>query len=168
MTQIIIIAAAAENNVIGKDNDIPWHIKEDFQHFKNKTKGFPCIMGRKTFESLPVKPLPNRENIVLTRSNFTHEGVTTFNNFNQAIEYCKKFEKIFIIGGSAIYKLGLEVADTIELTRIHKPYEGDTYFPEIDFLKWSLINQEEHEDIDLKSKEIIKFTFLTYIRKQNS
>ena len=93
MTEIIVIVAIAQNNAIGKDNDIPWHIKEDFEHFKEATMGYPCIMGDKTYESLPdfAKPLPGRENIVLTfDKEYKPEGTTIFYDFNEAIDYVKK------------------------------------------------------------------------------
>ena len=164
MTEIIVIAAIAKNNVIGKDGDIPWRIKEDFQHFKDLTMGHPCIMGDKTYDSLPdnSKPLPGRENIVLTfDKNYHPEGAKIFYSFEDALEYCKDKEKAFITGGASIYKLGLKVADTLELTRIHKDFEGDTYFPEINFDEWELIKKEDK--LDEKHGE---FSFLTYVRKK--
>ena len=170
MTEIIVIVAVAQNGAIGKDNDIPWHIKEDFEHFKEKTNGYPCIMGDKTYESLPdfAKPLPGRENIVLTFDKEYHpEGTIVFNDFNEAIQYVKdkNEEKAFIIGGATIYKLGMKVADVFELTRIYKDYDADIFYPEINFDEWELINQENHEGKDIKSKEDVKFSFLTYKRK---
>ena len=172
MTQIVVIVAIAQNNAIGKDNKIPWHIKEDFEHFKEKTLGYPCMMGDKTFESLPdnVKPLPGRENIVLTLDKeFKPEGTTVFNDFDEAIQYIKdkKFEKAFVIGGATIYRLGMEVADVLELTKIHKEYEADTFYPEINFDEWELKNKKDKEGKDLNSNEIVKFSFLTYERKKN-
>ncbi len=166
MAEIIVIAAIAKNNVIGKDGDIPWRIKEDFQHFKDLTMGHPCIMGDKTYESLPdnSKPLPGRENIVLTfDKNYHPEGAKIFYSFEEGLEYCKDREKAFITGGASIYKLGLKVADTLELTRIHKDFEGDTYFPEINFDEWELIKKEEK--VDEKHGE---FSFLTYKRKEGT
>ncbi len=134
MTDIVVIVAVAKNNAIGKDNDIPWLIKEDFEHFKEKIIGFPCIMGDKTYESLPsnARPLPGRENIVLTfDKDYKPEGTTIFHDFNEAIEYCrnKDIEKAFVIGGGTIYKLGMQVADVFELTKIDHDYNADTFFP---------------------------------------
>ena len=171
MTEIIVIAALAKNNVIGKNKDIPWRIKEDFQHFKDMTMGHPCIMGDKTYESLPAnaKPLPGRENIVLTwDKNYHPAGTTIFFDFNEAIAYCKKknIPKAFITGGATIYKLGMGVADTFELTRIHKDYDADVFFPDINFDEWTLIKKEEKQGLDIKSKQIIKFSFLTFKRKK--
>jgi dihydrofolate reductase len=156
MVEIIVIAAVAENNVIGKDGDIPWRIKEDFQHFKNLTYGHPCIMGDKTYESLPKKPLPGRENIVLTfDKGYKPPQTTIFHSFEDSIEYVKNKEKAYICGGATIYKIGIRVADKIELTRVHQNPDGDTKFPEINFNDWNLINEEKHEG----------YSFLTYIRK---
>ena len=170
MTQIIVIVAVAQNGAIGKDGDIPWRIKEDFQHFKDQTMGFPCIMGDKTYESLPenAKPLPGRENIVLTfDKDYAPEGVTVMHDFNKAIEYVKDkgVIKAFITGGASIYKLGLEVADNFELTKVYKDYEADVFFPEVDYNQWDLIKRKDMESIDQKTGEPVKFAFLTYKRK---
>ena len=155
--EIIIISAIAENNVIGNKGDIPWRISEDFKRFKEITLGHPCIMGKKTYESLPVKPLPHRENIVLTSNkNLNIPSAKIFYSWDDALDYCKDKEKVFICGGASIYKLGMKVADTLELTRVHQEPEGDTYFPEINFEEWELINEEKHEG----------FSFQTYKRKR--
>ncbi len=167
MTEIIVIVAIAQNGAIGKNNDIPWHIKEDFQHFKEKTDGFPCIMGDKTYDSLPdnFRPLPGRENIVCTLDkDYKAEGAKIFHDFNEAIEYVKKknVEKAFVIGGATIYKLGMGVADIFELTRIYHDYDGDAFYPEIELDKWEMINKEDHEGMDVKNKIKVKFSFITY------
>jgi dihydrofolate reductase len=158
MVEIIVIAAIAENNVIGKDGDIPWRISEDFEHFKELTLGCPCIMGDITFKSLPdnARPLPGRENIVLTfNKEYNPEGTTIFHSWEDAIEYVKGKDKAYICGGASIYKLGMKVADTLELTRVHRTVEGgDTFFPEINFDEWELKNEEKHK----------KYSFLTYSR----
>jgi dihydrofolate reductase len=153
MTEIIIIAAVAENNVIGKQGKIPWHIKEDFLHFKEMTMGHPCIMGDKTYESLPVKPLPGRENIVLTFDKSYHPpGAIIKYSFEEALSYCMNKDKVYICGGATIYKLALPYAHTLELTRIHKKYDGDTFFPEINLNEWRLVKKEDKKG----------FSFLTY------
>jgi len=155
MSEIIIIAAVAKNNVIGKDGKIPWHIKEDFQHFKELTLKHPVIMGRKTFESLPIKPLPGRINIVITRQpGLNYEGVIVKNSIDEAIEYCKDSEKIFIIGGQSVYEQGMKFADRLEITRLNKEYEGDTFFPKFDSNEWILKKKEEHNG----------YSFNTYVR----
>jgi len=170
MTDIIVIVAIAQNGAIGKDNDIPWHIKEDFLHFKEKTNGFPCIMGDKTYDSLPdsVRPLPGRENIVCTLDrDYKAPGATIFHDFNEAIAYVKgkDVEKAFIIGGATIYKLGMGVADVFELTRIYHDYDADTFYPEIDFSMWEEVSKEDHEGMDVKNNINVKFSFITYRRK---
>jgi len=158
MSEIVVIAAVAKNNVIGKDGKIPWYVKEDFQHFKDLTLGFPCIMGMNTYESLPdnTKPLPGRENVVLTFDKTYHpDGTTVKYSFEDALKHCKDKKKTFICGGASIYKLGVKVADRLELTRIHKDYEGDTYFPDIDWDEWKLVKEENHKD----------YSFLSYVKK---
>jgi dihydrofolate reductase len=167
MIEIIIIAALSENNVIGKSGDIPWRIKEDFKRFKEMTTGHPCIMGDKTYESLPenARPLPGRENIVLTfNKEYRPNGTTVFYSFDDAINYCKqrKYQKVFICGGASIYRIGLPVADTLELTRIHKNIEGDTFFPQIDFNAWDLEKKEDRVDTTVGN-----YSFITYKRKKN-
>ena len=169
MAEIIVIAAVAENNAIGKDGDIPWRIKEDFQHFQDKTMGHPCVMGDKTFESLPdnAKPLPGRENVVLTFDKEYHpEGTTIFHSWEEAMEYLKDKEKAYICGGASIYKLGLKEADTLELTRIHQEFEADTFFPEINFDEWELVNEEKGEGKNARTEEMLQFTFQTFKRKK--
>jgi len=171
MTDIVVIVAIAQNNAIGKDNDIPWNIKEDFKHFKEKTNGFPCIMGDKTYDSLPdnFRPLPGRENIVCSLDkNYKAEGAKIFHDFNEAIKYVKgkNVGKAFIIGGATIYKLGMGVADVFELTRIYHDYDADTFYPSIDFDEWEEVGREDSEGMDVKNKIKVKFSFITYRRKK--
>lgn len=173
MTQIITIAAVAENGVIGSKNDIPWRISEDFKRFKELTMGHPCIMGDATFKSLPEKarPLPGRENIVLTLDPDYHpEGTTVFHDFNEAIAYVKanEEEKAFITGGATIYRIGLKATDILELTRVHKIVEGDARFPDIDPNDWELVNSEVHGSTDLISNTPVTFTYETYRRKASA
>ena len=157
MSEIIIIAAVSENNAIGKDGKIPWQIKEDLQRFKRLTLNHPVIMGRKTYESLPVKPLKDRINIVLTRdTNFIPKGVVVKHSLKDALHYCKDYDKVFIIGGQSVFEEGLKVADTLELTRVRGKYEGDAFFPEINFNEWVLKNTENKEG----------YSFLTYARRK--
>ena len=159
MAEIIVIAAVADNNVIGKDGDIPWRISEDFQHFKELTMGHPCIMGDVTFESLPKdsRPLPGRENIVLTfNKDYKPPGATVMFSWEDALEHVKDKEKAFICGGATIYRLGLKVADTLELTRVHMEPEGDTEFPPINWKEWKLVKEEKHKE----------YSFLTYKRRK--
>lgn len=160
---ITIIAAAAENDALGKDNDLVWHLPNDFKRFKSLTTGHHIIMGRKTFESFP-KPLPNRTHVIITRQkNYTApEGCIVTNSLTKAISMCPENEEIFIIGGGEIYKQSIEFADKIELTRVHTNVEADTFFPKIDEHIWKLSNSEpQHKD----EKHQFDFTYLTYIRK---
>ena len=123
------IVAHDPNLVIGKDGDLPWHYSEDLKYFKRTTMGHPLIMGRVVFEELGEKPLPGRENIVLSRSrNYDH--VPTFSSFDDAVEYVQDEELVFLIGGGEIYRQFLGRADKLYVTEIHQEYEGDTYFPE--------------------------------------
>lgn len=170
MTEIIIIAVVAKNRTIGKDNDIPWRLKEDFLHFKNTTMGHPCIMGDRTYKSLPdnARPLPGRENIVLTfKKDYNPEGTTVFNSFEEAIAYCKKqnYKKAFITGGASIYKLGLQIADKLILTEIQEDYEGDVFFPEFNKRDWKIIEKISKKGIDKSNNKEIQFNFITYKRK---
>ena len=169
MTQIIIIAAVAENGVIGSKNDIPWRIREDFQRFKRLTLGHPCIMGDATYESLPTRPLPDRENIVLTLNpDYRPPDVTLFHDFDEAIAYVrgKGEEKAFITGGATIYRLALKVADVLDLTRVHRAFDGDVRFPEYDAQDWEQVSAEAHEGMDGKSQQPVRFTHEIYRRRR--
>jgi dihydrofolate reductase len=127
--KLALIAAHDPNLVIGKDGDLPWHYQEDMKHFKKTTMGHPVLMGRGEFEELGEKPLPGRENVVLSRSK-AYEHVPTFGSIDKALEYLKDYDLVFVIGGGEIYKQTIDRADKLVLTEIHKEYEGDTYFPE--------------------------------------
>lgn len=128
---ISIIVAVAKNNVIGKDNKLPWHLPEDLKHFKELTSGHTVIMGRKTFESIG-RPLPNRKNIVISRNeNFKANDMEVVHSIEQALDLTKNEDEVFIIGGAEIYKQALLLVNKIYLTRINKDYEGDAYFPEL-------------------------------------
>ena len=134
--EVVIIAAMAENRVIGKDNTLPWSLKEDMAHFKKLTSGWPCIMGRKTWVSLPKHPLPGRLNIVISKSLPSASGAVVLPSLQEAVRHCAEYEKIFICGGASIYSEALAIADRIELTVLHKQYEGDVFFPEINPSCW--------------------------------
>ncbi|WP_300437785.1 dihydrofolate reductase [Christiangramia sp.] len=159
---LTMIAAAAENNALGKDNDLVWHLPDDFKRFKRLTSGHYIIMGRKTFDSFP-KLLPDRTHVIITRQkDFKPEGTIVVNSLEEAIRVSKLDEQAYIIGGGEIYKLGMHVADRIELTRVHGAFDADTYFPEIDEEKWELVKEQFHEK-DEKHK--YSFTYLTYERR---
>jgi dihydrofolate reductase len=157
MSEIIIIAAMAENNVIGNNNKLPWSVKEDITHFKELTNGCPCIMGRKTWESLPKKPLSGRLNIIIstTMADIQNSNTVILPSLPAAIEYCRNYEKIFICGGETIYRQAMNLATKIELTLIHRICEGDAFFPEID----SSWNKAKSVDFDI-------FSFITYIKRE--
>ena len=125
---LTLIAAASENNALGKDNDLVWHLPDDFKRFKALTSGHYIIMGRKTFESFP-KPLPNRTHVIITRQNDykVPEGCVVVNSLSKAIEVCPENEEIFIIGAGQIYNQSIEIADKIELTRVHTTVEADAF-----------------------------------------
>lgn len=161
--KISLIAAVAENGVIGRDNDMPWHLPDDFAFFKRKTSHHPIIMGRKSLEALG-KPLPNRTNIVITRnSDFTAQGVTVVHTLDDAIAEAKVVNQteIFVIGGAEIYKMALPNATTLYLTEIHRAYEGDTYFPTFDKNEWKEVSRTPHPADD---RHEVGFDFVTYER----
>ncbi|MDR0624363.1 MAG: dihydrofolate reductase [Treponema sp.] len=134
---IIIIAAMAENRVIGRNNGLPWAIREDLRHFRELTTGFPCLMGRKTWESLPRRPLPGRLNIIISVSMKEEpQGARVFPSLAGAIDFCAPYPRVFICGGASIYREALPYATKMELTVIHGDYEGDAFFPEIDPRRW--------------------------------
>ena len=129
---ITLVVAASENNAIGLNNQLLWHLPKDMRFFKNTTWGMPILMGRATFESMGSKPLPGRLNIVLTRNkNWKSEGVMVVNTMEQAIELAKKYDylELLVIGGGQVYEMALPMANKIWLTRVHCTLEGDTYFP---------------------------------------
>ncbi|WP_062056313.1 dihydrofolate reductase [Aquimarina longa] len=159
---ITMIAAAGENNALGKDNDLVWHLPDDFRRFKKLTTGHHIIMGRKTFESFP-KLLPNRVHIIITRNKgYQAEGAIVVHSIKEALEMAKGDMQPFIIGGGEIYTIGMEYADCIELTRVHEAFDADAFFPDIDTKIWKL-EKEEFHDVDEKHK--YPFTYLTYKRK---
>jgi dihydrofolate reductase len=156
------IAAIAENNAIGKNNQLLWRLPADLKHFKEITTGHTVIMGRKTFESVG-KPLPNRRNIVITRSNTLNiEKVEVVNSIEQAIALCNQDEEVFIVGGAEIYQAAMDFTNQIYLTVVHANFEADTYFPEIDPMIWEQTAVEKHE---ADEKNPFAYTFSTLIRK---
>lgn len=157
--RITIIAAAASNHALGKDNKLIWHLSKDLQHFKTLTNGHAVIMGRKTFESMP-RALPNRTNIVITRqSDYQAENITVTSSLSEALTIAKGDPRPFIIGGGEIYKESMSIADEIELTRVHADFEADTFFPEINPHQWKEVWREEHA---ADEKHAHDFTFLRY------
>lgn len=156
--KLTIIVAHDPNLVIGKDGELPWHYSEDLKFFKKTTMGSPILMGRGVFEELNEKPLPGRENVVLSRSK-TYEHVPTFNSIDRALEFLSNEERVFIIGGGEIYRQTLDRADELIITQIKKEFEGDTFFPEYRDeigVTWKEVWREDHED----------FSFVKYKRNQ--
>ncbi len=138
------IVAASENNVIGFNGDMPWHLPNDFRYFKNKTWGMPVIMGRKSYEALK-ESLPGRINIVITKkTDFHPEGAFVVNAIDDAIEKAKESDarEIFIIGGGEIFKQTIDIVSRIYLTRVHANVKGDTYYPEIKKDMWKLVSEQ--------------------------
>lgn len=159
---ITMIAAAGENNELGKNNDLVWHLPKDFKRFKALTTGHHIIMGRKTFESFP-KPLPNRTHIVISRNkSYKKNGAIVVHSFKDALAICKNDDQPFIIGGGEIYAIGLKFAKKIELTRVHGTFDADTFFPEIPKHQWELVATEAHIKDD---KHAYAFTYETWIKK---
>ena len=155
---IIIIAAMAENRVIGKNNALPWSLKVDMERFKKLTLGWPCVMGRKTWESLPKRPLPGRSNIVISRSQSdAMTGAKVFPSLKDAIGHCAEYEKVFICGGASVYAEAFPLANRIELTVIYGQYEGDAFFPEINPVLWKITNTEDFDG----------FSFISYSKIHN-
>jgi dihydrofolate reductase len=140
---ISIIVAVAQNGVIGDKNALLWHISEDMRFFKRTTSGHPVIMGRKTYESLG-RPLPNRTNVVISRTIGEIEGCTVVRSLEEAIALFPAEEEVFVIGGAQIYALALSVADRLYLTRVGHDYEGDTSFPTWDESEWQLSSCEAY------------------------
>ncbi|MBL4618259.1 MAG: dihydrofolate reductase [Robiginitomaculum sp.] len=147
--RLSIIVAVAINNVIGKDGDMPWRLTSDMAHFKRITAGKPVLMGRKTWQSLFVQPLPGRENLVLSRdSGFAVKGAMVFNDLTAMIAKGKELAgangEVIIIGGGVLYEAALPLSDRVYLTRVSANPDGDTYFPELDAKTWQLVKQQPY------------------------
>ncbi len=156
-----LLAAASENNVLGKDNALVWHLGDDFAFFKKKTLEHTVIMGRKTFDSMG-KPLPKRRNIVISRNDTLKiPGAEVKNTLVAALETCKGENEVFLIGGAELYQLAMPLANVIYLTRVHTIIDGDAYFPEIDPDIFKLVHSDNHV---ADSRNDYGYTFLTYER----
>ena len=179
---ITIICAIAENGAIGYQNQLLFRLRADMQRFRSLTTGNTVIMGRRTFESLPKGALPNRRNIVLTRSThiaetkagvsparednaiFSAKGIEVFPSLTDALKACKPEEDVYIIGGASVYAKALPLADRLMLTFVHAtPAEADTYFPEVDWSQWQCTQKEEHCADEYNE---CAYTFTEYIRKK--
>lgn len=160
---LTLIVAAGENDAIGKDNQLIWHLSDDLKRFKALTSGHSMIMGRKTFETFP-KPLPNRTHIVITRQqNYSvPTGVIVVNDLQDAIDAARNDQQPFIIGGGEIYKQAMPFASKIELTRVHESFDADTFFPKIDGSVWKELDKTFHPKDESHN---YSFSFVTYERK---
>lgn len=164
MSKISIIAAVSDNMVIGKCNKLPWHISADLKRFKALTTGSAVVMGKRTFESLPNGPLPNRKNIVVTSmlSDGVCDGFYESESIEEALELCEKEENVFIIGGGSVYKQTISIADVMHITWVHADISGDAFFPEIDFNIWHEVSRERFE---ADERNEYPYSFVTYERK---
>lgn len=161
---IFLVVAASENNVIGKNNQLLWHLPNDLRFFKNITWGLPIVMGRKTFESFG-KALPGRTNIVITRKpDWESQGVTVVESLDSAIAAASQTDakEVYIIGGGEIYQQSISRAGKVFLTRVHAELEGDTFFPELDPLEWSLVS---NLDFPADEKHAYAYSFQVFERK---
>jgi len=158
---ITIVVAMAENNAIGKNNQLLWHLPADLRHFKQVTSGRSIIMGRKTFDSVG-KPLPNRRNIVVTRQDIKIEGCEVVKSVDEGLALCAGEDEVFIGGGAEIYKLAMDKTDRIYLTIVHQSFDADTFFPEIDYHEWKETTREDHQP-DEKNK--LPYSFITLERR---
>jgi dihydrofolate reductase len=157
-----IVVAISENNAIGKNNMLLWHLPADLKHFKEITSGHTIIMGRKTYDSIG-KPLPNRRNIVVSRNaDLNIDGVETYHGLEQALAQCSNEAEVFLIGGAEIYRQGLKYSNKIYLTRVHETYEADTFFPELEPEIWTETQVERHQP---EAKNPVAYTFSILQRK---
>lgn len=159
---ISIIVAIAENYAIGKNNDLLWHIPEDLKRFKRITSGHKIIMGKRTYESLPYRPLKNRTNIVISDVPGDHyEGCVMAYSIKEAINLCNQKEECFVIGGGMVYRQFMPLADKLYITWVHKEFDADTFYPEIDPGIWKETGREKGEGEGLD----FSYSFVTYIRR---
>lgn len=157
---ISIIVAVSEDMGIGLNNNLLWHIPDDLKHFKKVTMGKPVIMGKNTWQSLPHKPLPGRENIVLTdiRSD-VFEGAHTVYSIGEVLDLAKNFDEVFIIGGGSLYRQFLPMADRLYITHVHKSTAADVFFPPIDPATWETVDTEPYMDAP------IPYSYVVYQRR---
>ena len=162
---ISIIAAVSDDMGLGKDNELLWHIPEDLKRFKRLTYGRCVIMGKKTWESLPKKPLPGRKNIVLTDNpDECIECSVTAYSIDDALGKCDRDEEVFVIGGGNVYGQFMAIADRLYITHVHRKASADVWFPKIDMRKWTLIEKEECVSEDERK---IPYTYAVYGRKKS-
>ena len=164
MGTITIIAAIANNNALGKDNDLIWHLPTDLKRFKKVTSGHHILMGRNTYESIG-KPLPNRTTVIITRNpNYKAAGCIVVDSIEKAIEVAKNDSEIFIIGGAQIYKqtIASNLVDQLDITKVHHEFEADVYFPEIDSNIWK---EASRENFNADEKNKYNYSFIRYNKR---
>lgn len=157
-----IIVAMANHHAIGLNNQMLCHLPDDLKRFKRITMGHTVIMGRKTWESLPKKPLPGRNNIVMSRSPLNLTGATVVSSVEQALDLCPNGDESFVIGGATVYSLFLSYVDKLYITRIYHDFEADTFFPDFDESQWQLIGRE---DVLPNIDNPYSYAYLTFVRK---
>lgn len=161
--KISIIVAFSENNVIGKNNNLIWHISEDLKRFKKITLNHSIIMGRKTYDSLSIKPLPKRKNIIISsNTDLKYDGAIVVNSISDALKLCKDEKEIFICGGATIYEKFIGFASKLYITKIFENFEGDTFFPPIEYENYEIVKESE---ILTDAKSGLKYQFIDYVLK---
>lgn len=160
---ISLIVAMANHSVIGKNNQLPWHLSEDLRYFKSITMGHPIIMGRKTFESIG-KALPGRQNIVVsTNPTYTAPDCLVVNSLNDALEVAEVTDELFVIGGAKLFETALPIAEKLYVTKIYADIEGDTFFPEIAPSQWQEVSCERYRQ---EQPQGLAYAFLQFVRKE--
>lgn len=163
MKTISIIVAVASNHAIGKDNQLLWHIPDDLKRFKALTTGHTIVMGKRTFESLPIRPLPNRRSIIITDiPGETIPGCEMAYSIDEAISLMEDGAENFIIGGGMVYRQFMPLAHRLYLTIVHKDFEADTFYPEIDYSEWT---EASKETIDATGSLGFSYSYIIYNRK---
>ena len=162
MTQLCLIAAMDKNNLIGNNNDLPWHLPADLAFFKRTTLGKPIIMGRKTFESIG-RALPGRRNIVVTRAaQFSAEGCDVVGSIDTALDLCRDEAEAMLIGGASLYRQSIDRANCMYITRIDHEFSGDTWFPRFDESEWKV---EDRQDFAADSRNNYPYSFIKFVRE---
>jgi len=160
MTQLSIIVAVANDNVIGINNTLPWHLPEDLKRFKALTMGHHIIMGRKTYESLG-RLLPGRTTVIVTRNKQYHvEGAIVVNSLEEALAASTADNEAFLIGGAELYQIGLSIANKLYMTEVHADFDGDAFLPELDLEDWHVVSKESHQ-----SEKGLSYSYVTYMRR---
>lgn len=159
-----IIVAQAENGAIGKDNDLLWHLGDDLKHFKQLTMGHPVVMGRKTWESLPKRPLPGRRNVVMTNNHeYVADGATVVHSINGLFKAMEDVDdEVFVMGGAAVYSILMPFCSKIYVTQVYRAFEADVFFPTIDMSEFTLVQQGERMTDE---KSGLEYAYLEYDRK---